>query len=91
MNIFQNINSKALLCVGMICYGISTPLSAKVVLPALFTSNMVVQQKTTMKLFGEAAPGKNVTVTTGWNNKQYETLADEQGKWNVEPLTSVVL
>lgn len=87
MNIFQNINSKALLCVGMICYGISTPLSAKVVLPALFTSNMVVQQKTTMKLFGEAAPGKNVTVTTGWNNKQYETLADEHGKWNVEVST----
>ena len=42
---------------------------SRVTLPTHFTSNMVLQQKTTLNIHGTARPGSQVTLVTGWNKK----------------------
>ena len=60
---------------------------AKVRLHPLFTDNMVLQQQTQAPLWGEAKPGKKVTVTTSWDNRRYTVKAGADGKWRVDVQT----
>lgn len=54
-------------------------MRAEVKLPAIFSDGMVMQQQTNANLWGTATPNKKVTVTTGWNGKQYAVTADKNG------------
>lgn len=54
---------------------------AAVTLPTFFTSNMVLQQKSSVPFWGKSTAAK-VTVTTSWNNKTY-TATTKNGAWNV--------
>ena len=56
-------------------------MNAKVKLLPIFSDNMVLQQQTDAPLWGEATPGKAVTVTTSWDGKSYTTNAGNDGKW----------
>lgn len=56
---------------------------AEVKLPALLTDNMVLQQKTTVALWGWAAPGEVVTVAASWQKAPAKAIADAQGNWLV--------
>ena len=60
---------------------ISTSVEAKVKLPSVLSSNMVLQQQSNVKLWGNAKENSFVTVKTSWNNKSYKTATDQQGKW----------
>lgn len=62
--------------------------SADVTLPALITDNMVLQQQTTVALWGWAAPGEAVTVTTSWQKAPVKATADAQGSWLVRVPTT---
>lgn len=53
----------------------------KIVLPSIFTDNMVLQQKSNVAFWGTSAPGKTVTVSPGWNGKNYSVKADAKGNW----------
>ncbi len=46
---------------------------ADVVLPNIFQKNMVLQQQTTVNVWGWANPGERVTVTTSWDSEQLTT------------------
>lgn len=48
---------------------LSQSVSAKVKLPAILGDNMVLQQQTTVNLWGTASPSKQVKVITSWNKK----------------------
>lgn len=61
--------------------------NAEVKLPAIFSDGMVMQQQTTANLWGTASPHKKVTVTTGWNKKQYYVTADSKGAWKLAVAT----
>jgi sialate O-acetylesterase len=61
---------------------------ADVTLPALLTDNMVLQQKTTVALWGWAAPGETVTVAASWQKAPAKTTADAQGNWLVRVSTT---
>ena len=56
-------------------------MNAKVKLLPIFSDNMVLQQQTDAPLWGEATPGKAVTVTTSWDGKSYTTNAGNDGRW----------
>ncbi|HEX8329817.1 MAG TPA: sialate O-acetylesterase [Hymenobacter sp.] len=56
---------------------------ADIALPALLTDNMVLQQKTTVALWGWAAPGEAVTVSASWQKGTQKATADAQGNWLV--------
>ena len=60
---------------------------AEVKLPAIFSDGMVMQQQTKANLWGTATPNKKITVTTGWNGKQYVATADKNGAWKLSVST----
>ncbi|MCG6188557.1 sialate O-acetylesterase [Maribellus maritimus] len=62
---------------------------AEITLPAIFGDHMVLQQQTDAAIWGTASANKTVKVTTSWNNKNYSTKADSDGKWKVKVSTPV--
>ena len=55
----------------------------KVKLPAMMGDHMVLQQNSSVKLWGWA-DGKKITVTTSWNNRTYQASTDKDGAWLVK-------
>ena len=60
-----------------------TLAQGKVKLPAMMGDHMVLQQNSSVKLWGWA-DGKKVTVTTSWNNRTYKVSTDDEGAWLVK-------
>ena len=54
---------------------------ADIRLPNIIKSNMVLQQQSSVKLWGWAAPHEKVIVTTSWNNKVDSTFATRDANW----------
>ena len=81
---FKNCYTLALL---VIFSGAFQSAEAKVVLPAVFSDHMVLQQKTNAAIWGKALPGVKVSISTGWNKKKYTGIADTDGNWKISVLT----
>lgn len=58
-------------------------VQADVKLPAIISDNMVLQQRTDVKIWGKADPGENIIVTTSWSRKVRKTTADTEGRWEL--------
>ncbi|MGY2132922.1 sialate O-acetylesterase [Hymenobacter sp. HD11105] len=67
----------------LLLFALASPAWANIKLPALMTDNMVLQQKTTVALWGWADPGEAVTVTASWQKAPQKATADAQGNWQV--------
>ncbi|MBO5860254.1 MAG: sialate O-acetylesterase [Alistipes sp.] len=63
--------------------------SAKVVLPKVLGSNMVLQQNADVNLWGKADADAKVTVKVSWDKAKIKTKADENGNWAVKVATPV--
>ena len=61
--------------------------AAKVKMPAVLGSNMVLQRNTEVNFWGEADPNSKVRITTSWNKAKYNVTADNEGKWAVKLTT----
>lgn len=59
------------------------PAFTKVKLPALVSSNMVLQRNTEVTLWGWADPGEKISIEYSWLIDVSEILADEEGNWKV--------
>jgi sialate O-acetylesterase len=57
--------------------------SANVVLPNVFSDNMVLQRNSDVKIWGWGSPKEDITIITSWNNKQYKVSPNNEAKWNV--------
>jgi sialate O-acetylesterase len=55
-------------------------------LPSLISDNMLLQQKTTAKIWGKANPGQKISVATSWNALG-KAISGEDGKWSVDIAT----
>jgi sialate O-acetylesterase len=55
-------------------------------LPSLISDNMLLQQKTTAKIWGKANPGRKITVSGSWKSNG-EAVAGKDGKWSVNLTT----
>lgn len=64
----------ALLCVSL--------AEAKVSLPQLFQSGMVLQRGKAIPVWGKADAGETITIQ--FNKKTYTTIADAEGKWRID-------
>lgn len=71
----------------LICFYFLQTTNATVKLPAIFTSNMVLQQQSEVPFWGEATPNKTVQITTSWNKKVIETQVKDDGKWQTKVST----
>ena len=58
-------------------------INAKIKLPALFSDNMMLQQKSNAPMWGWAEKNGNLTIKTSWDAKIYKAKADNSGKWNL--------
>ena len=56
--------------------------NAKIQLPQLFQSGMVLQRGKPIPVWGKANPQEQIVIR--WQKKQYTTIADEQGKWRID-------
>lgn len=63
---------------------LSATLKAEIKLPTLLCDNMVLQQNTIVKIWGDAKPDSKVIVTPSWSNKTYSTQSDSDGHWQVQ-------
>ena len=55
---------------------------AKVQLPRLFQSGMVLQRNKPIPVWGKADAGEKVMIR--WQKRQYATMADPQGRWRID-------
>lgn len=60
---------------------------AQLRLPAVLSSNMVLQQNDSVLLWGWGNPGEKIFITTGWDNKTDSALTTNGAKWNVRVKT----
>ncbi len=61
---------------------LASTLEAKVTLPGLFQSGMVMQRGKPIPVWGWADKGEQVSIL--FNKKQYSTTADDQGRWRID-------
>lgn len=66
-------------CATLFCLSVA---DAKVTMPKLFQSGMVVQRGKLIPVWGHADAGETVTVR--FNKKVYQTAADADGRWRVD-------
>ena len=57
---------------------------ADVRLPAIIGSHMVLQQKSTVKLWGWSGPAENITIKVGWDTTTYKVTASRGARWVTE-------
>ena len=63
-------------------------IRAEVKLPAIVSSNMVLQRNTTIMVWGWANAKEKITINASWLNKQLNVEADKDGNWTVEVQTT---
>lgn len=63
-------------------------LLAEVTLPAIVSSNMVLQRNTMVSLWGWADAGEKVSIEASWLDEALKVEADNQGNWSVEVETT---
>ncbi len=68
-----------LICATLFCL---TSADAKITMPQLFQSGMVMQRGKTIPVWGKADAGETVTIR--FNKKQYQTTAGTDGRWRVD-------
>ena len=71
---------KSVLFVVMLA-AIAVSMQAKIRLPHVLGNNMVIQQKSLVRLWGWAEPNSNVTIMLSWSDERAEAPVDENGWW----------
>ena len=56
---------------------------AKIKLPGIIGSNMVLQRNTTVKLWGWATSGEKISIKTSWIAKKIQVTTPENGRWEI--------
>ena len=65
-----------------------TSVQAKIKLPAIVSSNMVLQRNTTIQIWGWADAKENITIEASWFNGPLKVKADNEGNWRIEIKTT---
>lgn len=55
--------------------------TAKVSLPAVISSGMVLQQQSEVALWGKAKSSSKLSIVTSWNKKTYSLTTEKDGSW----------
>lgn len=66
----------------------SQSVLAELKLPAIVSSNMVLQRNTQVVLWGWADAGEKVSIELSWLNEAIDLVADQEGNWRTEVNTT---
>lgn len=69
--------------VAILCLLGSFQINAAIKLPALFSDNMMLQQKSNAPIWGWADKNQTIRIQPSWDAKTYEVKADKLGKWKI--------
>lgn len=76
------MNRKTLFIISIfIC--LTGSLYAKITLPSILDDNMVLQQNTEVKLWGNATANSQVTISPSWTDLTFVAKSDGAGKWQL--------
>ena len=76
------MKQKLLICCWLLAFGCWLTVDAKITLPQLFQSGMVLQRGKPVPIWGKANAGEQIVVI--WQKKQYSATADAEGRWRVD-------
>lgn len=62
--------------------------NAQITLPAIVSSNMVLQRNSTITLWGWASPSEKISIKTSWIRKEINLTANADGTLQVEVATT---
>lgn len=60
---------------------------AEISLPAFISDGMVLQQQTNASLWGKAIPHKQILIRTSWDEKEYVSKVNKDGRWQIQVKT----
>ena len=63
-------------------------LNAKVVLPDMLSDNMVIQQNSSIKLWGTAKAKTSVKIKVSWSTVPYTCRSEKNGQWQISIQTN---
>lgn len=63
---------------------VTNVIHAEIKLPAIFSDNMILQQQSTVAIWGWAKPSSKVRIQPSWSRTDYTTQTDQSGKWLVK-------
>lgn len=63
-------------------------IKAEVKLPAIVSSNMVLQRNTTVVLWGWSDAKEKITIEVSWLSEEMNIKADKRGRWQIEVKTT---
>lgn len=82
-NFAKNYDMKRALFLLLTIIVATTQMNGKIVLPSLISDNMVLQQKSDVKLWGWGDPQEEIKITASWSKKIYNVQTDNSGKWSI--------
>ena len=78
----RRLAASAFVAAVVVVVAVCSPLMAKVTLPHIIDSNMVLQRDIPLPIWGWADPGEQITVAIA--GQKLTTKADESGRWQVK-------
>jgi sialate O-acetylesterase len=70
---------------GFLCMALLPFIAvANIRLPAVISSNMVLQQQSSVKLWGWSAAAEKIVVITSWDNKSDTVIATSDANWKIK-------
>jgi sialate O-acetylesterase len=63
--------------------------NAKIRLPNIISSNMVLQRNASVKIWGWAKVGERITIETSWTSKKSKVMTNANGRWEINVLTTL--
>ncbi|HRH61565.1 MAG TPA: sialate O-acetylesterase, partial [Chitinophagaceae bacterium] len=57
---------------------------AKIILPSVISSNMVLQQKSSVTIWGWSAPAEKIFITASWSKNTDSAVATRDAKWQLQ-------
>ena len=65
-------------------FGQSKGTDKHLILPAMVSDNMVLQQSSSVGVWGWAEKNKEVTISADWNSETVTVKSDASGKWKTK-------
>lgn len=62
---------------------------AKIKLPSIIASNMILQRNTSVKIWGWATPGEKIIIRTSWFLETLKITTSENGRWEINMKTTL--
>lgn len=82
------MKNSILVFVTIFCFTVQGSF-ARIQLPEILSSNMVLQRNTAVKLWGWAKPNEKITITTSWLGKELTLITPSNGRWELSVLTTL--